>query len=501
MATKARFEHVEAALFDADQLIHTTADVRSVGELLLDADQNARTLLMDVSGDDAAALLRGWPHLITAAADLWEALPARMVDGSPQPHMDRIRATATSIGSSLSRGGWPGAGHHDPRLQQIADTYDQAADLVRRYGAEVPLGRRTARDDLDAALARVMHGVYVSTHAVSVALLERGRDQVNDTRETSHPVPLAQTHTAYAVGVMAGWVQRLGTAERTAGDYLTGRIPATLEGQAPIIAEDPGRLGRALTAWEIQAHRTLAAEPTAADIHLVARTQTFITGATHVLLNAAATHTGITLPTDAERLLSAVDAAGATWKNIAGRWAEMTMPTTRHDIDLLRASAEARAATLELTNDKTTLASSAAIAARPGFEHAVAAVLRALPAGADLAHVVAEQAAQPGWTGRARALSIRAHNDVEAGRAPAHSLADDRAWVSPADIHAKREIPLPAPVAEALRGTCDRLVDAAVHAGRISDTERPEAAATQRATARTEPPPPPRAEQRPTVRR
>jgi len=47
----------------------------------------------------------------------------------------------------------------------------------------------------------------------------------------------------------------------------------------------------------------------------------------------------------------------------------------------------------------------------------VAATLRAIEAGSELAGVVAEKADAPNLTGPARALSRRAHNDVEGGLA------------------------------------------------------------------------------------
>jgi hypothetical protein len=88
------------------------------------------------------------------------------------------------------------------------------------------------------------------------------------------------------------------------------------------------------------------------------------------------------------------------------------------------------------------------------------AALRAIEAGSELAHVVAEKADAPNLTGPARALSRRAHDDIEAGLATPDP-AGDIVWVSPVDIIAKRQIPLPPPVAEALRETSASLTRAA----------------------------------------
>jgi hypothetical protein len=46
-------------------------DARSVGELLLDADFSARQVLMDVTGEDAPAMLRTWGEVVQSASELW----------------------------------------------------------------------------------------------------------------------------------------------------------------------------------------------------------------------------------------------------------------------------------------------------------------------------------------------------------------------------------------------------------------------------------------------
>ena len=46
-------------------------DERSVGELLLDAEFISRQILMDVTGEDAPAMLRTWGEVVQSAAELW----------------------------------------------------------------------------------------------------------------------------------------------------------------------------------------------------------------------------------------------------------------------------------------------------------------------------------------------------------------------------------------------------------------------------------------------
>jgi hypothetical protein len=267
--------------------------------------------------------------------------------------------------------------------------------------------------------------------------------------------------TPYAVAPTAQWIQRMAVREKAAGAYLHGRFAQALAGEASRPLEDPGRLQRALTGWDIQAHRTLASAPTPGNILLVTRTQALIAGAGMVLLDAAARADLPCSPTTTERLLPAIDAAGRAWSNLASRWSDLTSPGTRVDGNLARAAAEARAACRELTHDKTTMASLDDIAAEPALAPAAAAVLHALDAGSELAYIVSDQADRPDLTGPARALSIRAHNDVEAGDVSPRHPADDIVWVSPADILAKREVPLPLPVAESLRRASAAVIQAA----------------------------------------
>ena len=96
------------------------------------------------------------------------------------------------------------------------------------------------------------------------------------------------------------------------------------------------------------------------------------------------------------------------------------------------------------------------------------ATLRAIEGGSELAVVVAEKADAPDLIGPARALSRRAHNDVEAGLATAPASGRDVVWVSPADILAKRMVPVPAPVSEAMRAASSATGAAAMAASAVA---------------------------------
>ena len=469
MATDLRLAYadIDQELFDVDQIPMTTRDARSVGEMLFDVDYLARQLLMDVDGDDAGTLLRSWPRMIAAAEDLWASLPGRRpgVDERDRP-ITRLSAQAATIESSLAgRKAWPGQGPTNPRIDQMTQTLVNAADLVRRYGAEIPHEQTEAHRDLEAARTRIMHGLYLTAHAVNVALHDNGRDRVNDARGSGRRVQLAQHHSPYAIAPTGVWVDRMSACENTARSYLTDRFVHALAGEAIRPLDDPGRLAQALANWDIQSHRALARELEPPNILLITRTQGLIAGASMVLIEAAAA-AGLLEPS--ERLAPSIAEAGRAWGNLASRWGDLAPPGARLEAPLAHAAAEVRAAYRQITHNTTTLAPPEVIATRPGLPQVTVATLRAIEAGAELAHVVAEKANAAGLIGPARALSIRAHNDIEAGLVTTPPEGDV-VWVSPADILARRTVPIPRPVRESLHTASATTVSASATAAATAD--------------------------------
>ena len=453
------YADIDEELFDVDQVPMTSRDMRSVGEMLFDVDYLARQLLMDADGDNAGTLLRSWPMMVAAAEDLWASLPGRRpgVDQRDRP-IASLSAQAVTIETSLSgRKAWPGQGPTNPRIDQMTQTLVSAAILVRRYGTEIAHEQPDVHRDLEAARTRIMHGLYLTAHAVNVALHENGRDRVNDARTVGRRVALAQHHSPYAIAPLGAWIDRMSACENTARSYLTHRPTQPLADEAIQPVNDPGRLAQALANWDIQTNRALAHKPEPPNILLITRTQGLIAGGSMVLLEAAAV-AGLLEPS--ERLTQSIAAAGRAWGNLASRWGDLTPPGARLEAPLAHAAAEVRAAYREITHNITTLAPPDVIATRPGLPQVTAATLRATEAGAELAHVVAERANTAGLTGPARALSIRAHNDIELGLAAAPPDGDV-VWVSPADILARRPVPVPRPVLEALRSASTATASAA----------------------------------------
>lgn len=459
----ATFGDRDEALFDAEHAACPTSEGRSVGEMLFDVDHRSRQMLIDVSGDDAGALLRGWPPVVEAARQLWGAFPGPSPFGD---HIERVAAQAARIEASVTRARtWPGPGEADPRMIELADTLHTATVLVRRYGTEIATLRVDVQRDLAAARSRVMHSLYVSAHAVNVALHEHGRDLVDAARARGRVVALSPVHSPYAVAPTTQWIGRIVASESICADYLAGRFAKAVDGEVAHPVGDPSRIPQALAQWEIQAHRALATDPAPANIVLVARTQGLLASAGLVLIEAAVR---ADLLDATPRLASAVTAAGRSWSNIASRWTDLAPAGSHVNPPLIHAAAEVRAALRELTHDNANLASTEIIATRPGLGRATDAMRHCLETSVELAQVVAEKANSPRLFGAARALSIRAHNDIETGMATPPLADQDVVWVSPADILAKRLIPVPPPVTEALQSASRELVTAAESAASIS---------------------------------
>lgn len=470
------FAAVEAELFDADAIPFTSGDIRTVDEMLADVDHQARLLLLDIDGDSAGGLVRGWPALVTAASELWVALPrAGYADELHDRPMERLVAHAATIDNSLSAG-WPGRGDPDHRVAHMTETLQAAGGLIRRYGPEISGHGAALRQDLQAARSRTMHSLYVAAHAGSVALHAHGYDRYREARQAGRKVSLSTVHSPYVVAPTATWVGRFATAETIAGRYLAGGLAAGVAGEARAPAVDHNRIPRALAGWDIQAHRTLAARSSAADNVTVSRTQALIAGVGLLLVDAdahhrsAATSAGGDPSTD--RLTSSLDAVGRAWNNLASRWDDLPAPTDRPDPKLLGASAELRAAYRELTHDATTTLPPHVIAQHPGLERALNATLAAIESGPELADVLVEKANQPGLVGRARALSHRAHNDIDAGLATPDP-SGDVVWVSPVEIHAKHMVKLPRPVEETLQASSDQVRRAISRAASMAACSQP----------------------------
>ncbi|MFZ1287911.1 MAG: hypothetical protein WAR57_12835 [Candidatus Phosphoribacter sp.] len=460
-------------------------DRRSVGELLLDSELTARSILWDVQERDAAVMLRTWGEVVQAAADLWHAIPspAPNLPGAAQPPtsdddltMTRLHTMSTALHRAIRGRPWPGAGPADPQLGRIGVNLTRATDLVTRRQPHPtdPVDAR-ARADVRAARARLIHTLYVGAHGLTLVLGRHVREltalaQVHNTLPHGQSLPTArQAHT------------RLVAFEQLAGSYVARTYPHATNGEhrdPPV----PGRLAQALAGWDIQSHRTLAARPRPADLLEVTRTQATITEFARAILYAGTVTGALDEHAYHSRLQPALHHAWQAWARTADLWARLTPPSDRRtDPDLLRAGGEAQAALLQLAHDGTGLATPHVIAARTDLAAAAVTLQQGFATGVDLAYLVRDVAAAGTLQVAARAANTVALTaTTAAGHAIDTSPVD--AWVHPQHLTSNTPIPAPPPVRDTLRQAGDDILAAATtlhSAGAALDRRTPPAGTTQ----------------------
>lgn len=366
-------------------------DIRSVGELLVDADRLSRSLLLDVSGHDADALLRAWPHLVQATGKFWAALPAghpaaRQKTAAASATLERVSAWAATARRDMATSKWPTRGPSDIRIQEITHNLDRARTLVDAFSSELVLHRPLVQLDLDAARARALHVLYLSTHAVGVALIEHARGRATKPTRAEQVHMARGTRGLIMVGPAIVWSHRLAAAERSIGGHLSaGRYAGAISHTQPGDRGGLPRLAAALARFDVQAHRTLAGNAGVGDVIAITRTHHSFIGVASTLVEAGAATAALPQAQDTARIQTALTAAGAAWATLASRWTEFATPGIRVNPELRTSTAELRAACREVIDDNDHRAMPEVIAARVDLESAAAILARYLEAGADLA--------------------------------------------------------------------------------------------------------------------
>lgn len=426
-------------------------DQRAIGELLLDADAQARQLLLDATGDDARAMLRTWGEVVQAAGDLWSALPVEP-GGSPADGatLAQIEAMSRAMHRAQLTHGWPGEGPTDERLSALTDTLRRAGELAAGPGQRVRLATEPARADLRAARMRTMHTLYVGAHAVGVAV----RQHVRDTEATTSPRS-ARARRDVPRGVDAS--VRLASMEQLAGGYVGTRYSLTMAGQHYAPPANSERLRQAVATWDIQVHRTLASTPSPANLHLAANAQAALATTGAALLGAATRAGHVDQDAYTQRLAPALEHTQQAWTQSAGRWATLTTRGDRADPDLVHAAGELRAAAREITVDRVGWADAPTIAGRIDLTQAAPIIHQALAAAAELACVhrdVVDQ--EPTLTGPARVLAAWTRDSLALAVRDAAPVV---APVRPEDIRLNRIVPLTDVVRHTLLTEAEQLVD------------------------------------------
>ena len=220
------------------------------------------------------------------------------------------------------------------------------------------------------------------------------------------------------------------------------------------------RLEAALAAWELQAHRTLANQPGAADLVRVARVQALLTTTTVVVSEAAAGRGEI----DAgviDRVTPALESVQLAWSRSARRWAELTTPASRTDPALVEAASQLRAAIRAAAANQTSWATPDEIAAWIDLPATVMTLHRSLVDSVELTNVAREIAADhPGLAAPARIIAMRAQGEAEVAIEQGETRFEGVRWVTPQQIAANQPIPLPEPARRGLINTATEVAAA-----------------------------------------
>jgi hypothetical protein len=387
---------------------------RTVAELLDDSDGLAREGLLDMSADRAPGMVRGWPQLMQSAAELWDVLHADPNASADSDPIAILAATGSAVARSLAAGHWPGRGPRDEAWEQIASNFVQARCLLQQQPVASKAVSTNGPIDPITANTQILHALCVAAHATTVALTGYQRDLQHRLEVGARQrQPLVERPTALEVESAGGMIARFDAIEQLTAGFLAARrfnaadYPATDRRPAAI------RLEAALAAWEIQAHRTLANDPDAADLVRVARVQALIATTTVVVTEAAARRGEI----DAgviDRLTPALENAQLAWSRSARRWAELTTPASRTDPALVEAASQLRAAVGAAVANQTGWATPDQIAGRINLPATAMTLHRSLVAAVELAYITREIAADhPGLAAPARVIAMRAQGEAE----------------------------------------------------------------------------------------
>ena len=194
------------------------------------------------------------------------------------------------------------------------------------------------------------------------------------------------------VPALQSYLSRLDVFEQLAGAYVA-RHPVALAALGEARSAPPGtRLELAIARWDIQAHRTLATQPTPPDLVRVARTQALI-ATTALIVTSAAADQGKVDTGAVQRLSPTFEAAQIAWTLTANRWSNVKSPTGRTDPNLVRAGSDIRTAIAATAHTPTGWASPERLAEQVDLAKTVKVLQLGMVASVDVAHVMREVAA------------------------------------------------------------------------------------------------------------
>ena len=436
----------------------TAEDERSVGELLLESDLAARRLLLDAERLDVGELASAWSPLLQAADEFIAVLPRRGVGPeqrfssiAPDPSLGRLRAVTDRLERLRLGHEWLASAPLSAELCAIRNNLVRAQDLVARHHQARPVPASDVLADGAAARTRVIHTLYVTAHAVSLAARHAATDRSPGSRQQPG-------WRSKAIGGLRAVQTLADSLEQLAGEEVRRTYPTALQGEWREVPS-PSRLSESLAAWEVEARRAMVGSPTPADRAEVVRIQGALLAMGRVLMGVAAQQ-------------GAIDRAGfrdlvaPRWLELEGRVGDVramvqdlaTRGAGGLDARLARAGSEVVLAHTEIVLDGTTIASPAEIARRSDLHVSSTQIADALPAAAGVLTQLGTSLSDPAFTTNAAGLQ-QLINRIEGEKGLRHE-SPTTPWIDPRDLALGRVVAPP----DWIRAELDGALNSAMHA-------------------------------------
>lgn len=432
----------------------------TVGELLAAADHAALQLVGATEPNDALPLAAGWADVLDAAYQVLAAIPEPAVGERPVDGTNHYLTTRLEQMAGQAHRFNPIDVQPHPTAGRVAETLQQAADLLRRHAHPGMVRSPEGRADAAAARVRVARTVAALAHVTGgemQAYAQQSGEGKRAAQRTRAPARVLQGQA------LTRWVRILQRHEQQALDYVTGHL-RDLDGEQRGPAAPVSAFGVAVASWSTQAIRR-AADPhvSGADLQHIAHAENALLKAAAVLTSAAIER-GELDPAAGRHLHRRLQATAAGWATVAGQWGWACTP----DAPRAAATTTRESATLHVAIEATTRSANSWAGPRDVAQRLagldILPVVRTITDGSDtLAEMYQQLPGELRDAGRLRAsagilLQIGIDSDAaNRARLGPRAVTADRSLkalpVNMVDVAAKRLLPL------SLQA-CDRMHDA-----------------------------------------
>ena len=318
----------------------------TVGELLAAADHAALQLVGATEPNDALPLAAGWRDVLDAAYQVLAAIPEPAVGERPVDGTNHYLTTRLEQMAGQAHRFNPIDVQPHPTAGRVAETLQQAADLLRRHAHPGMVRSPEGSADAAAARVRVARTVAALAHVTGgemQAYAQQSGEGKRAAQRTRAPARVLQGQA------LTRWVRILQRHEQQALDYVTGHL-RDLDGEQRGPAAPVSAFGVAVASWSTQAIRR-AADPhvSGADLQHIAHAENALLKAAAVLTSAAIER-GELDPAAGRHLHRRLQATAAGWATVAGQWGWACTP----DAPRAAATTTRESATLHVAIEATT---------------------------------------------------------------------------------------------------------------------------------------------------